>query len=80
MLPNFKQIKKDASASFFAYKTKEKENNKEKREGKSMKTYCHPCMEMLVYVSDVLMVSDENETPKDHVDIGNLAICDIESI
>ena len=45
-----------------------------------MKKYIRPRAEAIVFSSDVLMVSDENETPKDHVESGDLAIRDIESV
>ena len=46
-----------------------------------MKKYLSPELELLVLLSrDVLMGSDENETPKDYVDGENLIVSDIESI
>ena len=46
-----------------------------------MKKYVTPEAELLALaMQDVLMGSDENETPKDYVDGESLIISDIESI
>lgn len=46
-----------------------------------MKKYTTPEIELLALaMQDVLMASDENETPKDLVDNENLVITDIASI
>ena len=45
-----------------------------------MKKYTTPEVEMLVFAAmDLIMASDDNETPKDYVN-ENLTITDIESI
>jgi len=45
-----------------------------------MKKYTTPEVELLTLAMDVIMASDENETPKDYVDGDNLVISDIASI
>ena len=46
-----------------------------------MKKYLSPELELLLLTAqDVLMGSDENETPKDYVDGESLIIADIENI
>jgi len=45
-----------------------------------MKKYLTPEVELLVLSADVIMASDENETPKDYVDGENLVISDIANI
>lgn len=45
-----------------------------------MKKYIRPRAETIIVSSDVLMVSDENETPKDYVEHKDLTVSDIESI
>ena len=45
-----------------------------------MKKYFAPEAELIVLAADVIMASDENETPKDYVDGENLVISDIANI
>ena len=45
-----------------------------------MKNYIRPRAEMLFVSQDILMVSDENETPKDHVEQKSLTVEDITNI
>ena len=46
-----------------------------------MKKYATPEIELLALATmDVIMASDDNETPKDLVDNENLVITDIEAI
>ena len=44
-----------------------------------MKKYCAPEAELLILTADVIMASDENETPKDYVS-ESLVIEGIETI
>lgn len=45
-----------------------------------MKKYTAPDARLLLVSCEAVMVSDENETPKDHIDGGELIISDIRSI
>ena len=45
-----------------------------------MKNYVRPRAEVFVFSQEVLMVSDENETPKDHVELESLTVQDIANI
>ena len=45
-----------------------------------MKNYIRPRAEVFVFSQEVLMASDENETPKDHVELDGLTVGSIENI
>ena len=45
-----------------------------------MKNYVRPRTEVFVFSQEVLMVSDENETPKDHVELDGLSVGNVENV